>query len=38
MWGKGLPHPASICDPRMPAGKTEESLKSMIELIAVRTE
>lgn len=38
MWVKGLPHPAHICDPRMAAGKTQESLKSMLELIAVRSE
>lgn len=33
-----MPHPASICVPRMPAGKRQESLKSMLELIAVRAE
>lgn len=33
-----MPHQAGIYDPYMPQGKTRESLKSMLELIAVRSE
>lgn len=38
MQGKGMPHQAGIYDSYMPQGKTRESLKSMLELIAVRSE
>lgn len=37
LWGRG-PHPASIYEPHMPAGNKQESLKSMLELIAVAAE